>query len=53
LAMNDNFEAAELHQFLIMYNLECELNTGTENFSGEMMRLKKIQLKWSEGYLLM
>ncbi|CAG8716877.1 8061_t:CDS:2, partial [Racocetra fulgida] len=32
LAMNDNFEAAKLHQFLIMRNLECELNTGTEDF---------------------
>ncbi|CAG8603684.1 15435_t:CDS:2, partial [Racocetra fulgida] len=44
LAMNDNFEAAELHQFLIMRNLECELNIGTEDFPGEMMKPKKIQV---------
>ncbi|CAG8814937.1 35929_t:CDS:2, partial [Racocetra persica] len=33
LVMNNNFETAELCQFLIMYILESKINTSTKDFS--------------------
>ncbi|CAG8513576.1 12265_t:CDS:2 [Dentiscutata erythropus] len=44
LAMNDNFEVAELGQFLTIYRLEGDAtNTGAEDFPSEMMKSKKLQ----------
>ncbi|CAG8547431.1 26918_t:CDS:2 [Dentiscutata erythropus] len=42
LAMNDNFEVAELHQFLMIYKLENEINTGAEDFPGNPSNLDKL-----------
>ncbi|CAG8823043.1 4593_t:CDS:1, partial [Dentiscutata erythropus] len=35
---------AELHQFLMMYKLENEINTGTKDFPGEMLKPENIQV---------
>ena len=43
LAVYDNFQGDELHQFMLIYNLEVEKTvTGKEPFPGEMMTPRKL-----------
>jgi len=45
LAAYDNFQADELHRFMLIYNLEVEDTiTGCEWFPGEMMPPRKLQV---------